>query len=936
MKQYLHFVALLSVIILTTFQTYGQEFMLHKDSIEVDMSTYLIVPRYRTPDSDYYIKGWKNDISIGLYTNQTLPFIAPYRHNKIWAYNFHYGMFANKGINAYNNIRLKYEYGKISLENHQIAHNWQMAVDYLWDISNYYFGYKISRPWSFSLISGFNFGESSTSADTYFYQGIHVGMQARVNLTPRTYLYLEPHLSIYTNDNNNQLYKVDVSNNTYLGIGSRITSPFNTSKAIKNSTWNENFFFQYSLGTHPVLHSNNCKTEVNNHCTNVQLSIGRWFNPKLALRGTYNIESNTENTGSRMSTIAECVLNLPQTFLNKGTRFSAEFSTGIRYDQIAGIRNDWGGTTALQLKYFTNKELAFFTEGRYSSIFKDKEEEYETFTNISLGVEFYNTNFDRYKTKHEVYRQVPYRTQYYSTIGYGQLLSLGDNKNSFISNGTFNLNIGYRFNELHTFQIKSDLTRVLSQDISIHNWIMLSPQYVYNITNRWMNNSTHPFEMRAYIGPTFSLTKTQYFGHGIEMGIPIIWKLAPYFELFVEPSYKYIFLNQKEYNPSLLGLSGGFTYIQGPIYLVKHLKRFIEGDWIIAGFGGLQQDFKSFGYSGATMLPVGNLAIGRWWGPLGIRISGFSSLNRTQSPIREGLMLMAYAGGRAEGMLNLTSLFKQSEELKKFEIDFLCGYHSSLVYRPQIIYTRNWAYADGVTSAIQLKYYVYNGVGIFIEPRYTNINYERTHRQDGSTIETRQEFMDMSIGLEIRKYNSTRKDLRKTYKTFSSRPFIAGDFGYSFPFHYNGARPKSDFLKNMSPCLNLSFGYEYNATNSFRGGISYYNLRSMFSNNDEVGLAACVEYMPNLTNTMLGYNPTRIIDVSGIIGTNLLYSTYKEKLENGIHGGAQLSFHLSKDINILIEGKLAAYYKPSIVARMRTVRNIGIMPTISSGITFKL
>ena len=79
----------------------------------------------------------------------------------------------------------------------------------------------------------------------------------------------------------------------------------------------------------------------------------------------------------------------------------------------------------------------------------------------------------------------------------------------------------------------------------------------------------------------------------------------------------------------LLGMSGGISYVHGYIPFKEYIQQFDWGkDWFVAAFGGLQKDLSTMGLDRISALPIANVAIGRWFGPLGLRLSGFGSLNR--------------------------------------------------------------------------------------------------------------------------------------------------------------------------------------------------------------------------------------------------------------------------------------------------------------------
>ena len=128
-----------------------------KDTTSFNALDHLITPRYRTPDKHVFVPGWLKHISMGVYTDQSMPFIAPHRNDFISKYNFHWGAFVNKYFDQHNGIRLNYDYANMALADDKYALRHQLGLDYMWDMSNYYFGYNEARPWSLAYVVGMDF-----------------------------------------------------------------------------------------------------------------------------------------------------------------------------------------------------------------------------------------------------------------------------------------------------------------------------------------------------------------------------------------------------------------------------------------------------------------------------------------------------------------------------------------------------------------------------------------------------------------------------------------------------------------------------------------------------------------------------------------------------------------------------------------------------------
>ena len=914
---------------------------------------HLLMKRYRTPDTHEFTKSLFGHMSIGAYTDRTLAFITPNRNVYTSEYDFHWGAFAQKDFTSAHGMRLQYDFGRMSMKDGDMASRHQLDLDYLWNLSNYFYGYNEARPWSLSYLVGINGGINGESALlSKYYAGLHTGIQVRANLSPRTYVFAEPRIAAYTNESDADWHKVDVRSHILFGMGARLSSPYkdlqwNYSIDKDSVSWTDNFFMQLSMGAFDsfVDLSNGAK-EMG---PSFHFSAGRWLNPKLALRASlYAEQLNKLTRNRRAGGMVEGVLSIPHLFGFSMGRWGLEASAGMRYDRVCWALGQWGSTSALQLKYFVNQQFALFADARHSTMFNEETGVYDGMGNLNLGVEFYRANYDRYQAKVMTMGDVAYRQGYFASAGYGvqyPFLMGGDWLASL--NNTYHFSLGYRFDDYNALRLKFDNTDYKVEDKftntlvkSPTEWMTLSPQYMFNLTNLWLGNTNHRFDLRPYVGPVISLTEADYFGHGIEVGMPVVWKLAPGLELFVEPSYRYMsgeYLKQCIlYDKGMWSMTGGINYVQGPLYFREYLQKFNWGkDWFVAAYGGLQKDDVSTGHADITALPVGNVAVGRWFGPVGARVSAFASLNRTyQEPY---LFAMGYAGARLEGMVNLTSLFAPSKEVRRFEIDALGGYHSSVLYRPVIgVYDQNWAYADGPTAALQFKYYVRDGIGVFVEPRRSWISYDRTELPElgGHTKHFTQKISDLSIGLEVRQHNLVRADLRRTYGDFQPRNFISGDLGLTYPMNYTHVKPASEVIPTFGPLLGLSFGRELNALSTVRYRMTANHFRSHFTDERENGFNSSLEYMLNITNGMLGYDPNRIMDFKAIAGVDALFSTYKNKANLGAHVGAQLSFRTSEQMSVYAEANMAMYHNPTVVEGMRIIRNKGLMPYATIGSTY--
>ena len=543
---------------------------------------FLFINRYRNPHKHVYARGAGQNWSMGVYTDQPIPFIATDRTDLIGNYNFHWGGFVAKSFDPANSVRLSYDYANNTLKDGYFAIRHQIGVDYLWDMSNYFYGYNEARRWSLSYLAGIDFGHNTIANTVNLYGGLHTGVQVRANLSPRTYFLVEPRVSAYTNDQVfEDWHKVDVRSHVLVGLGVRLSSPY------KPLQWNysidkdsvkltDNFFIQLSMGAFDSFRDMR-ENEGGEMGPALHFAAGRWFNPKLAMRASlYAEQLDRIERNRRAGAMVEGVLNIPELFGFSMGRFGLEASAGVRYDRTCWALFQWGSTSSVQLKYFLNQQFALFADTRFSSMYNDEHDRYDGYGNLNLGIEFYRSNYHRYRAKKMTTGDVDYKKGLFISYAYGKqypLLMGGPWLPSL--NTTYQAGLGYRFDDLHALRLKFEHTKHYIKDpfsdmviYPMSNWTTFSPQYMFNLTNAWVGNTNHRFDLRPYVGAVYSITQEDSFGYGIEVGASAVLKLSPSFELFVEPSYRYMSNKWlKEcilYDKGFVSLSAGLNVVLGP------------------------------------------------------------------------------------------------------------------------------------------------------------------------------------------------------------------------------------------------------------------------------------------------------------------------------------------------------------------------------------
>lgn len=423
-------------------------------NIELDVPSYLVRYLYREPDVDEVpIKRWYDGWGWSLYWNpDILAFDGTSYVNKFHMSVQGVGVALSKDFNKYSGIRLGANFSSVSY-NDKLNGNGEetlkranVSLDYLWNLSNTYYGYDLHRTTEWLLTGGIKVGQLLDQGDLFY--AANLGVQFRKNIANDWSFFIEPQFAFFSDkyDNNETFYEVDPGANLLVGLYFRMGKPKMMILDQQNQILGNSFFQIYAGAANGTktfaftsLRNGNDYTK---HHLNFGFNAGSWFNPSLGFRfgyfenivGTgysntlasqgYGASANQTYRGGR----AEFVLN-PLTIMTDKTsigRIGWDLSVGYEIGSInkhkEGYNNKWtesgsetdrnhidymahGITFASQLKYYLSKNYAIFAEGRYSSpMFRAKSNDgltdsgdlNEKLMSWAIGLEYYISTFDRY------------------------------------------------------------------------------------------------------------------------------------------------------------------------------------------------------------------------------------------------------------------------------------------------------------------------------------------------------------------------------------------------------------------------------------------------------------------------------------------------------------------------------------------------------------
>ena len=547
-----------------------------------DVSQYLIHRWYTSPDKapfftndkSRWLQGWSIEGSWNpllqlhpSFTDGRLPYLSATAAitrdlGKSDALRLSYGFTRSDNPFPGNGI-------KTSNDRHHLS------LDYLWNLSNHWFGYDPSRSYEWLFVIGGQVGRVYNRGNApKNYIGGQVGLQVRKTLSPHISLFAEPYYYATTTDFDYARNCVNLDDGIGIKVGfiSRLTAPLRINRWMPDNSGHsaiDNWYVQMLLGLNNPFGKNWHFYDLVASDYNVNLNIGRWVSPAWGFQtGFVDRQLLNDDKGShktfhtRRQTYlrAEGVLNIPAVFdaVSWG-RFDPVVSAGVEIgldreysgkSYVTMSRKDHifpGITSALQLKYYVNANTALIGEERVD-FYRPR---YGAFT-TSLGIEFYRSYYNRYNVRNrQSHTDIPYLTDnnWFIEGGVGFSKSSNQRYNDWIVAPEASIALGYRFDELSSVRVKDYLQHVSGEqqntDVQTDNQLALD--YLLDVTNFWLGaDAQRRFTLRAFAGAVYSAkglspmkrVKTQH-SFAIEYGLQPSIRISPNAEIFAEPRYLY-------------------------------------------------------------------------------------------------------------------------------------------------------------------------------------------------------------------------------------------------------------------------------------------------------------------------------------------------------------------------------------------------------------
>lgn len=928
----------------------------------IDIPSHLIMDLYRTPDKDAYpVNRWYKGISVMGYWNPDLLWDqAQYKTNLT-----SFGVALQKDFSKSHALRIGFNYSSAQYDNGLYDPNVQdyqmkryaLSLDYLWNLTNYYGGYDRTRRFNLSLATGITAGLAQADENleivegltgtTMFDQkyereillgergfvGFHIGPHFQYAISPRISLFAEPRLSIYSDgyDMGSNFHDVDLGGSLLAGMAFSLTGPYTNMKDTSNlnAGFFDNLFVQLYGGLNNTSDVNALGMgQVKTPGLNFGFNVGKWFNKPLGIQlgmfesvMAYGLEPNgiTKRFMQLHGGRAEILVN-PVYLLSDEVslrRFGLTMSIGLEAGEMKKhrgettadyfVKNYIGLTTAAQFRYFLNKNIAFFFEGRVSMPKYDIEEGdpygvapgsfKDQILAANAGIEFYNSRFARYsRFRKGDNRQSSSivspqdKTWFISgMLGLGHPVHAGELFTKFID-PSVSLAVGNVIDPYSTVRLHAGITLLRNAELrgSKHSFLnQVGLDYLFNVTNLWMGvDPTRHWDLRLLAGPVVqlynlgNLSKLET-GFGAEFGAQVAKKINSNWELFVEPRYQIL----DETHPNRWNVYGGLTYLfdydyefeQDPTKgMHEYYLQLLSG----AQFGLLRRTGNRF--EDWTRWGSFDFVLGRRVNPLFSAQAAIFS-NRLNL---DGNLETEYFGGRLEGVFNIFRTFSENNFDSRFNWTLAAGIEGGRLVDANLVKRRPKYKNFGLTAATQLQYRVADRTWLLAQLRAQQVN-------------------ALGVRLPLSAQLGLQYDLvdKKTNEhTDHANVYLQGGMGI---FNIDALAAEAGLGWNINPRHEVRLS----AIAAFKG---LHTTRDPYTYQ---WLSLAPNYLFNLSNAVLGEDDARVIDLKLVAGLDFTMHGLKNvfrfgKLDKIFHTDTYLGFNFGTQVAARLSDGLSFYLEP--------------------------
>lgn len=685
-----------------------------------------------------------------------------------------------------------------------------------------------------------------------------------------------------------------------------------------NTKWYRNTSF--TVNVNPEMMWDRAQYDYN--LFNFGLSLSKEVNPSSAFSVGMNFATRDKNDFylRRYGLELGYIWNLTNFYygLDRTRRYSLSTTTGL---EIGGIKSAaykrayYGGYLGLRLSRTFSPHTSFFLEPRigiYSDSYdaSSNVEGFEAMASAHLGMNYkLSEMLNIVKPRQAI--QPLHMKNWFVEMGGDVFLSVP--KVEYVSdefsysdriNYGGSIGFGYRVNPL---------TAARARFSYVEDRYLAVKQYLGTIdlmisgTNMFLGENEKRYtDMALILGPLFQFNKfgtkdELHLSWGAETGLQFTRRITPSLEVYVEPRLQLVQdYSKKEATDSNLkkrwDMSAGLIYLYQKRMKEHHNRWSPLQNWHIQTLAGVQLNSLIGGHQIGSF----DFSIGRNFGSLwSVRASVFSGVLESDEPDYDDSynpMFVNHYGGRAEFVMNVLRMLSPALEDSRWNYNISAGME---VGRLTNHYNKDYSIVLGSQLQYRFSRYAWLTAGGRLEQP---LKFEAKLPLSGH------------IGVQYDVNNEKRIDILKNYW----RWYVQGDIGFRNAFF------------NMD---NFAYGAAVglNVTPEHGGRIEFIGTKkNMVDGTNHGWMSISPEYVYNITNSLLGEDDGRKVDIEFFSGLDFML--HKSSTKVGFNFGTQVNANLNNSISLFVEPRLSYQPFDKIIApsshdRMQYLTMLGIRYT---------
>lgn len=776
------------------------------------------------------------------------------------------------------------------------------------------------RPFEVYGIAGADFALSRRQGNNAHGLGAHLGLRGQVALSPFTYFYVEPRLSVMQDDVSQMAswhgYRPSAS--ASLGLGYRLPEQRlqNEENENEGKKWTDGMFMSLMGG--PLFFANsNPSSWKHNAGGRLTASLGKWFGSYNGVRLSLNATTFKQQGNHRVKAAGgqvDYLLNLHNAFggINPDRRFWVNGVAGVSFnrssDATDGQHSTFGLGGGFQGNVRLSRNVDFLIEPRLDAYHGNYAPHLVTYgewdLTASLLAGFSYTYHDNKATRSssDPFEQNVWHDHMFAEMGLGGNVPVTRSSAlhpfEYLRPQAYAA-VGKWFTPIHGARLWGQVAQTEYQDPDKrYKHVEWGLDYLFNFTNAFYGYRAYrPFEFSGGLGLNMSRReKRSKLFVGGNASLRGTWNVNPFLGIFVEPRLQ---AYGKDYLPSsfvfnnvdlVASASAGVQFNMQGFDRARAYERMNEdGQGLrrsISVAGGLGVPANQL-RSRSHYSPMGRMSYTQWYTPLSAWRVNLQGMVR--GAVNNSRLGQATVG--VDWMTDLTAQTYGYDISRPLSIRAFAG----VGLGADIGGGRSY-FAPELRAGGQMSIRLNDTWHIFAEPQ---VAYEFSKRYKNSSRLGRV-MPQMLVGLDYSlEHHAANGDLKGT----PDKPHFVS-FGLGTGVYSANFSEMSPFGRKMTFATDVAYGQWMNHLSGFHIGLSNTVAQRHGKGNESI-TSLRADYMMNLSSALSGSpSDDHLFQLTGLVGASLEFSSRKGRntqVVPGLQAAMQAGLRVTPQVEIYLE-----------------------------------